>query len=427
MFIFAIFGTFAFLAIIGTPIAIALIMGAMVPLFFFTSNNLSLIIQTFFNAVNVYSLLAVPLFVLSGALLDRGGVSKRLVRFANSLVGWMPGGLAVVAFLASAFFGAISGSSLATVAAIGSILVPSMLKEGYPLNFSLATVASAGWLGVIIPPSIPMILYATASGGISVGNLFLGGFIPGIILAIGMSCYAFYYGKRYMKNAKPFILKEVIASFVDAIWALGMPLIILGGIYGGVFTPTEAAGVACFYGLFVGFFLYKELTIKIFWEILNSSVVSTAFIMFVVAAATAFGYVMTLEKIPSKVASYIVAVASGPGSFMALVTVLLLIVGTFMDTAPAVLILSPILVPVLNSYDINAVAFGVILVINLGIGMITPPVGMNLYVAASLRKVPVTIVINKHLFFYMLIAFLLLIVFMVFPDIILVLPKLLLT
>jgi C4-dicarboxylate transporter DctM subunit len=314
---------------------------------------------------------------------------------------------------------------LATVAAIGSILVPAMLNEGYPLNFSLATVASAGWIGVIIPPSIPMILYATSGGGISVGDLFLGGFIPGIILAAAMSLYAFYYGKRYMKNARKFSFQEVRASFTDAIWALGMPLIILGGIYGGIFTPTEAAAVACAYGIFVGFVLYKELSIKIFREILNNSVISTAFIMFVVAAATAFGYVMTMEKIPTKVANYIVSVASGRGSFLVLVTILLLIVGTFMDTAPAVLILSPILVPVLSTYGIDPVAFGVILVINLGIGMVTPPVGMNLYVAASLRKVPVTTVINKHLFFYMTIAFLIMVVYMIFPDIILLLPRLL--
>jgi C4-dicarboxylate transporter DctM subunit len=425
MFIALIFGTFLFITIIGAPISIALVMGAIVPLFFLTANDLSIIIQRFFNAVNVYSLLAIPLFVFSGALLDRGGASKRLVRFANSIVGWMPGGLAIVAFLASAFFGAISGSSLATVAAIGSILVPAMQKEGYPLNFSLATVASAGWLGVIIPPSIPMILYATAGGGISVGDLFLGGFIPGIILAIGMSLYGFYYGKFYMKNKKKFSLKELRASFIDAIWALGMPLIILGGIYGGIFTPTEAAAVACAYGAFAGFILYKELTFAIFRKILNNSVVSTSFIMFVVAAATAFGYVLTLETIPTKIANYIISVASGPGSFLGLVTVLLLIVGTFMDTAPAVLILSPILVPVLATYNVNPVAFGVILVINLGIGMVTPPVGMNLYVAASLKKVPVSIVINRHLFFYMVIAFLIMVLYMIFPDIILFLPKLL--
>jgi len=424
MFVFIIFFTFIIVAIIGAPIAIALTMGAGVPLFFLTQNDLVVIVQRFFNAVNVYSLLAIPLFVLSGALLDRGGVSKRLVRFANSLVGWLPGGLAIVAFLASAFFGAISGSSLATVAAIGAILVPSMLEEGYPLDFSLATVASAGWLGIIIPPSIPMILYGTSSS-VSVGGLFLGGFIPGALLAAGMSAYAFYYGKRYLKITKRFSLREIGTSFVDAIWALGMPLIILGGIYGGVFTPTEAAAVACLYGLLVGFFIYKELTFKIFRDILNNSVVTTAFIMFVVAAATAFGYVMTMEMIPTKVANYIISIASGSGSFMALVTVLLLIVGTFMDTAPAVMILSPILVPILPTYNISPIAFGVIMVINLGIGQITPPVGMNLYVAASIKKVPVATVVNKHLWCYMACAFVLMVLFMIFPDIILFLPRML--
>jgi C4-dicarboxylate transporter DctM subunit len=424
MFVLLIFGTFALVAVIGAPIAVALIMGAAVPLYFLTSSDMALVSQQFFNAINVYSLLAIPLFVLSGSLLDRGGVSKRLVRFANSLVGWMPGGLSIVAFLGSVFFGAISGSSLATVAAIGSILVPAMLREGYPLDFSLATVASAGWLGVIIPPSIPMILYATAGGGISVGDLFLGGFIPGIILAVGMSLYSFYYGKKHMKNARAFSLKEVGAAFVDAVWALGMPIIILGGIYGGIFTPTEAAAVACFYGVFVGFVLYRELTVEAFLDILHSSVVNTAFIMFIVAAATLFGYVMTMEQIPAKVANFIIGIASDKSEFMVLVTALLLLVGTFMDTAPAVLILSPILVPVLGNYHIDPVFFGIILVINLGIGMITPPVGMNLYVAASLQKVSVTTVINRHLLCYICIAFLLLVFFMLFPELILALPGL---
>ena len=424
MFIATIFGVFLLLAAIGLPISLALVAGSAAPLLFFTTTDLQVIVQRFFNAVNQYSLMAIPLFVLSGALLDKGGVSKRLVRFANSLVGWMPGGLAIVAFVSSAFFGAISGSSLATVAAIGAIVVPSMVEEGYPLPFALSTVASAGWLGIIIPPSIPMVLYGI-SGNVSVGDLFLGGVLPGIILTVGMASYAFWFGLKHMKNRRKFSWKEVRDSLGDAIWALGMPIIILGGIYGGIFTPTESAAVACFYGVIIGFLVYRELTWKLLQQILRSSVVTTAFIMFVVASATAYGYVMTIEMIPTQVANFIISIASSKFMFLVLVTILLLIVGTFMDTAPAMMILSPILVPILPTYGISPVAFGIIMTINLGIGQVTPPVGMNLYVAASIKKVPVSTVINRHLWIYMLCAFILLCIFMAVPDIIMLLPNLL--
>ena len=417
MFIATIFGVFLLLAAIGLPISLALVAGSAAPLLFFTTTDLQVIVQRFFNAVNQYSLMAIPLFVLSGALLDKGGVSKRLVRFANSLVGWMPGGLAIVAFVSSAFFGAISGSSLATVAAIGAIVVPSMVEEGYPLPFALSTVASAGWLGIIIPPSIPMVLYGI-SGNVSVGDLFLGGVLPGIILTVGMASYAFWFGLKHMKNRRKFSWKEVSDSLGDAIWARGMPIIILGGIYGGIFTPTESAAVACFYGVIIGFLVYRELTWKLLQQILRSSVVTTAFIMFVVASATAYGYVMTIEMIPTQVANFIISIASSKFMFLVLVTILLLIVGTFMDTAPAMMILAPILVPILPTYGISPVAFGIIMTINLGIGQVTPPVGMNLYVAASIKKVPVSTVINRHLWIYMLCAFILLCIFMAVPDII---------
>lgn len=424
MFIAAIFGVFLLLAAIGVPLSLTLVAGTAAPLLLFTTTDTQLIIQRFFNTVNQYSLLAIPLFVLSGAFLDKGGVSKRLVRFANSLVGWMPGGLAIVAFVASALFGAISGSALATVAAIGAIVVPSMVEEGYPVPFSLATVASAGWLGIIIPPSIPMVLYGIA-GNVSIGDLFLAGVIPGIILMFGMSCYAFYYGLRHMPDRKKFSPGEVWHSFKDAIWAIGMPIIILGGIYGGIFTPTESAAVACLYGFIIGIFVYRELNWKLIKQILRSSVITSSFIMFICAAATGYGYVMTMEMIPTKVANFIISIASGKLSFLALVTVLLLLVGTFMDTAPAMMILAPILVPILATYDISPVAFGIIMTINLGIGQITPPVGMNLYVAASIKKVSVGTVINKHLFIYMGIAFLILCAFMAAPGVILFLPEML--
>jgi len=420
-----LFGVFAVLAALGVPIAIALGLSASASMHYFTNTDLMAIVQRFFTAVDSYSLMAIPLFIISGALLNKGGVSKRLVDFANSIAGWLPGGLAIVTFVASAFFGAISGSSVATVAAIGGILIPAMIKEGYPIGFTLATAASAGWLGIIVPPSIPMIICGTA-GGVSVGDLFLGGFIPGFILAGVMGIYAIYYGKKHLSHLRyPFSFKQIWKTFKKAIWALGMPIIILGGIYSGIFTPTEAAAVSIFYGLIVGFLVYKELTIRATYKVMENAAITTATIMIVVAMATAFAYLMTTEQVPQKVALWITSVAKTRAMFLFMVTVMFLIVGTFMDTVPAILILTPIFMPMLNTYGINPVAFGLIMIINLGIGLITPPVGLNLYVAAGISKVPATVVINKHLLVYFLLALACLILFMSLPGIIMLLPNLL--
>lgn len=427
MVVIAIFGTFALLALIGVPIAISLAFGGIVPMEFFMGTKLPVIIQRFFVAVDAYSLMAIPLFVIAGGLMDKGGVSKRLVRLATSLVGWLPGGLAAVTFLASAFFGAISGSSTATVAAIGGIMVPAMVKDGYPLNFSLATAACAGWLGVVIPPSIPMVLYGVSSG-VSVGEVFLGGIIPGILLAFGMSSYGIWWGSKHKDTLvlHKFSIKEVGSAFTDSIWAILMPLIVLGGIYAGAFTATEAAAVAIFYGLVIGLFVYKELKISTILSILKGSVVTTSMILFVVAAASLFGYVMTYEMIPTTVTNFILNVANNKFNFLLLITVLLLIIGTFMDTPPAILIMAPLIVPMLGHFDVDPIAFGVIMVINLGIGLTTPPVGMNLYVAAGLQKTTIGSVVNRHLWCYILCALAVLLILMAFPEVITFLPNLML-
>lgn len=243
---------FLFLAavMIGIPICFSLMLSATVSLFAFSATPAVFTVQKIFTSLDSFSMMAIPFFMIAGGLFDKGGVSKRLVRFANALVGWLPGGLAIVTFVASAFFGAISGSASATVAAIGSIMIPYLLEEGYSLKFSLSTVACAGFLGIIIPPSIPMVIYSIAASA-SVGDVFTGGFIPGFMLVAGMSVYALIYGKKHVAKTRKFDPHEVWSSFTGAIWALLMPLIILGGIYGGIFTPTEAAGVACVYGLFV--------------------------------------------------------------------------------------------------------------------------------------------------------------------------------
>ena len=419
-----IFLIFFALVIIGVPIALCMGLAGLIPVVAFTDIPIVVIMQKFFTGVDSLSLLAIPFFMLSGGLLDKGGVSRRLVDFANSLVGWLPGGLAGVTFLACAFFGAISGSSSATVVAMGALLVPAMLKEGYPLRFTLATIACGGWLGIVIPPSTPMIIYGIATGT-STGSLFMGGFIPGFMCAAGMAIYAVWYGKYKLKlKTHKFSLRKVGKSFVDAIWALVMPLIILGGIYGGVFTPTEAAAVACLYGIIVGFLIYRELSWKDMGSILLNTVKTSSMILFIIAAATAFAYVLTIENVPNIIAGAVMSFATEKWQFWVFVTILLFITGMVMETTPAIMILAPILMPMLPQYGIDPVAFGVVMIINLGIGYVTPPVGLNLYVAAGLVPgAKVGDVVNKHTVVYILLAFIVLIVLMAFPQIIMLLPN----
>lgn len=398
-----LFGVFVVLVILKVPIALSLAAAATAAIAFFSNIQPYVVIQRFFGNCDVFSMMAIPFFMIAGGLMAHGGVSKRLTDFANSIVGAIPGGLAMVSILASLFFGALSGSSTATVAAIGAIMVPAMVEAGYDMKFSLATVAAAGFLGVIIPPSIPMVNYGV-SVSVSIGDMFLAGFVPGILLALGMSIIAFFYGKKHVSITMKFSWRNVWHTFRRAFLALLMPVIILGGIYGGVFTATESACIACFYGLIVGVFIYKELNLKDIYKVMIDSVLSTGMIMFIVAAAGAFGFVMTRENIPTKVANFILSVSPNKFVFLLLVNVLLLFVGTFMETNAAIIILAPILITVVKDFGIDPIHFGIIMIVNLAIGMITPPLGVNLYVAAGLQKgTSVDTVVNQYLVRYLLV------------------------
>lgn len=419
----SLFILFLAAVMIGIPICFSLMLSATVSLFAFSATPAVFTVQKIFTSLDSFSMMAIPFFMIAGGLFDKGGVSKRLVRFANALVGWLPGGLAIVTFVASAFFGAISGSASATVAAIGSIMIPYLLEEGYSLKFSLSTVACAGFLGIIIPPSIPMVIYSIAASA-SVGDVFTGGFIPGFMLVAGMSVYALIYGKKHVAKTRKFDPHEVWSSFTGAIWALLMPLIILGGIYGGIFTPTEAAGVACVYGLFVGLVVYRELNLQKLYEIMKGAVSNTSMIMMIIACATVFATVLTREMIPQMVCKWIMSVAQNQLQFMCMVMVLLFVVGMFLDAAPAVMVLTPILIPAVQEFDISPVAFGVIMIVNLGIGLVTPPVGMNLYVAASLKKTGVENVVCSHLWRYIFCCLVVLVLLVFFPSIVTWLPGL---
>lgn len=421
----ALFIIFFILVVLNIPIALSLAAASTATVAFFTNIDPFVVIQRFFGSCDVFSMMAIPFFMIAGGLMAHGGVSRRLTTFANSIVGALPGGLAIVAILASLFFGALSGSSTATVAAIGSIMVPAMLEAGYSQAFSLATVATAGFLGVIIPPSIPMVNYGV-SVSVSIGDMFLAGFLPGIVLALGMSVIAFIYGKKNVPVTVKFSLANIWKTFKDAFWALLMPVIILGGIYGGIFTATESACIATFYGLFVGVFIYKELKPKDIYDVLITSVTSTAMIMFIVAAAGAFGFVMTRENVPTMVANWIMSISDNKYVFLIIINIMLLIVGTFMETNAAIIILAPILFPVVQKFGIDPIHFGIVMIVNLAIGMITPPLGVNLYVAAGLKQgLKVNDVVNKYLIIYLLtmIGVLLLLTFV--PGISTALPGLL--
>lgn len=348
--------------------------------------NPSYIATSMFTSCDSFPLMAVPFFILAGALMEGGGLSKRLVNLGDSLLGHFTGGFAIVTVVTCAFFGAISGSAPATVAAIGSIMVPTMIERGYDRDFSLALIAASGCLGILIPPSIPMVVYGVSTNT-SIGGMFLGGFGPGILTAallVGMAIYISH--KRGFKgNGMKFSLHRVWKEFVAAIWAILVPVIILGGIYGGIFTPTEAAAVAVIYGFFAGAFIYKELTLKKFRDAVMNSCVTVGNVLIIVGTATTLGRVFTVENLPALLSDMIGGLDSSV-VILLIINLLLLVVGCIMETSAAIMILAPILLPLVTKFGVNPIHFGLIMVLNLAIGMITPPVGCNLFVAAGLAK-----------------------------------------
>jgi len=412
----------------GMPLAYAL--GGAAFLSIATSDLPSILaVQRFFTGVDSFTLMAIPFFMISGSLMSKGGVSKRLIKLCSIFLRKLPGGLAVVTVVACTFFGAISGSAPATAAAIGGIMIPVMMENRYAPGFSMATVASAGYLGVIIPPSITMVTYGVAAGA-SIGDMFMAGIIPGIMLCVGMSIYALFVGWKnnyVMVNDEKLPGKEILKTVFEAIPALLMPVIILGGIYGGIFTPTEAGCVSVVYGLIVGFFVYKELKLSDIPSIFKSSALSASMILLIIGCASAFGNIIAREMIPNKVATLIIGFSDNKVVFLILVNVLLLIVGCFMETNTAIMIIAPILLPIAQRFGIDIIHFGIIIVINLAIGLLTPPLGMNLYVATGISGKKVSDILGKHLVGYIVISISILLVITYVPAISTFLPKLLAT
>lgn len=399
----ALFGGFVLCLFFSVPIGLCLAGGGILATFLSGNVQLFVCAQKLFASIDSFTLMAIPFFMIAGNLMSSGGISKRLCDFANALIGWLPGGLACASILACMIFGALSGSPTATTAAIGGILVPALIENGYSRKFALSTIATAGLLGTIIPPSTIMITYSSCTDA-SIGSMFMGGILPGLSLGICMMIIAVIYGVRHKDEIQriPFSLKRVGQTFVRGLGAFAMPVIILGGIYTGIFTPTESAAIACVYGLIVGIFFYRELKFSDLKKVLTGSVTSSAMVMIIIACASIFGMVMTREQIPAKVAAYLISVAGNKYVFLLLVNVMLLIVGCFLETTAAILIIAPVLMPAVTAFGINPIHFGIIMCVNLAIGCATPPMGVNLYVAAGLTQDKVDVVINKHLIYYIL-------------------------
>ncbi len=382
-------GSFFVMLFLGVPIAFALCTSSLAYLVLFSRVPVVIVAQQMLKGVDSFTLMAIPFFVIAGCLMQSGGISKRIVDFAKKLVGWMPGGLAVVDIVASMIFAAMTGAGAATTAAVGGIMIPSMEEDGYDPGFASAVQTVAGVFGPIIPPSILMVLYAVASGA-SVGDMLLAGLVPGLFLGVVLiSVVVWQCIKKGYKGGTPFNLKEAIKSLGEAFWALLAPVIILGGIYSGLVTPTEASAICCFYCLFVGIFVYKEIPIKSVPKVVYGGVKSAAGIMLIVAATQVFGWVITRAGIPQMVATAFTASISNPTLFIMAVVFILLVAGCFIDAVPALLIFAPIFCPTALAYGLDIVYFGVVMVIVLCIGLATPPVGINLYVASSVGGQPV--------------------------------------
>lgn len=417
-------GSFLVLTMIGVPVAFSLCLAVSLILLFFLELPQVLIPQIMYTGIDSFSFMAVPFFMLAGAFMSAGGVTKRLVNFASSLVGWLTGGLAQVVAVAGMFFAAISGSSAATTAAIGSTMVDEMEKKGYDRDWATGVVAAGGTVGIVIPPSITLVVFGVMAGE-SIGDLFVGGFAPGIIMGITMCIISFLIArKRGLKPEGSFSIKRVFVSFFDSFFALMTPVIIIGGIYSGIFTPTEAAAAAAVYGIMVGMFIYKELKLKDFPKILFDAVIGTTLIMFIVGAAKVFGWMLTNMEIPHRLGAYIVSITSSPAVFLIAMNLLLLIIGTLINASAAVIILTPIFLPVALQLGIDPLFFGVLMVVNLAIGTITPPVGLDLFVASAITKVPLERVM-RAVFPYLVGLLINLIIFTFVSDIITFLPNLL--
>ncbi len=384
MSVAVLFILFFFLLVIGSPIAIALGASTFATLVLFTDINPIEISSMMFEKIEHYSLMAIPMFILAGQLLSKGSSAHRIIEFAKSVVGHMPGGLPMAAIFASIIFAAVSGSSPATVVAIGSIMFGAIQEAGYPKKYAIGTIATAGSLGILIPPSIVMIVYGVTAE-VSIGKLFMAGVIPGIMIGIMMMVITYIGAKRLgFKRTTPEPFKVRMKKMGDASWALMTIIIVIGGIYGGIFTPTEAAAVAATWAFFVSMFIYKDIKWSNIYTIFLESAKTSAMIMFIIANAMLFAHFLTLENVPQTITNTLMAWDVNAIMFLMLVNILLFFAGDFMEPSAIIMIMVPLLLPVAVALGIDPIHFGIVVVVNMELGMITPPVGLNLFVTSGI-------------------------------------------
>lgn len=382
------FVIFFLLAALNLPISFVLGLAATVPLMVTRDFPVSMSVGYMLQGIDSFPLMACPFFILAGNLMEAGGISKRLVGVANAFVGRVPGGLGMVASIACVFFGAISGSGPATLAAIGGIMIPHMVSAGYPVAWAAALCATAGCIGIFIPPSVAMINYAITAGA-PVNEMLLGGIGPGILTAGALCLWSYIAAKKrhFGISGEPVTLRRLGRALKEGIWPILMPIIILGGIYSGLFTPTEAAAVACAYAFFVGLLVTRELTWKKLGDLLLKSSVTSSMILLIIAAANGFGRLLTLGQLPAALVQFIRDHNVSKWMFLLCVTIILLIAGTFMEQLSTILIVTPMLLPIAQSLGIDIVHFGVLMVVNITFGMLTPPLGSHLFLACGMTKI----------------------------------------
>ncbi len=423
---FILIGSFLVLLILRVPITFTLFASSVVTAVYLKIPLMS-IVQRMVSGVNSFSLLAIPFFILSGEMMSRGGISRRLIAFSNALIGRVRGGLAQVNCLASMFFGGISGSAVADVSSIGTMLIPMMKQKGYDDDFSVGVTVTSACQGVIIPPSHNMIIFTLAAGGgVSVGKMFMGGVLPGITLGVALMIISYVIAvKRNYPKEKRFTFKEVLTVTKDAVLGLLTMVIIIGGVVSGVFTATESAAVACVYAFIITFFVYREISLKEFPVILLNTLRTLAMVMSLIAAANAFGWLLAYLRIPAAVTSFLLGLSHNPVVLLLLINLMLLLLGCIMDMAPLIIITTPILYPVLvNGLHMDPVQFGIMLILNLSIGLCTPPVGSALFVGCAVGKISIEKAAKGMLPFYLaMIAVLLLVTFV--PAVSLTIPNML--
>jgi C4-dicarboxylate transporter DctM subunit len=386
----SLFFVLAVLLVTNTPIFVAIAGSVLIVFILFSDITLIVIIQRMFAGLNKFALMSIPFFILAANLMGEGGISKRIIKLANVMVGSFPGGLGMTAIFASMFFGAISGSSPATVVAIGALLYPALREQKYGDDYSIGVITASGSLGIIIPPSVTMIVYAAVTGS-SVGALFIAGFGAGVVYALSFAIYTFFFAKKKKDIVilEKSSMKEVLKALADSAWGIGLSVIILGGIYSGIFTPTEAAAVAVVYALFVALFIYRGLDLKGVYKVLKDSAIITAQIMILLASASVFAWILTSEGITVTIAKEIIGISSNKYVILALINIIVLIAGMFIDGASIIMILGPLFYPIAMQTSIDPIHLGIVMVVNCAIGMFTPPFGLNLFVASGVTKLSI--------------------------------------